>query len=265
MPTNTATVDALAEIPAALAAAQLIPDVLPPSPSFTPSVLFSVVWPSGKQAHLGNELTRDDTLDEPDIVFAGVGVGEGGSDDERRYTLVMCDPDAPSRAEPKYKEFRHWVRNEVLAPSRDTESGTKRSDWEGWWRAAKRGGDTRRRQESSGDDEMAQQCVVEGVYPRVRQRARWNTYDCETITAAAQLGVSKASVRTSFSSDLLVDPRTKSVSNEVMWSGLPANEHNREFWTLGIVSSTLGDFTATLALESEDGMAREFGSEPKRW
>ncbi|KAF4562457.1 hypothetical protein EYR40_004731 [Pleurotus pulmonarius] len=117
MPTNTATVDALAEIPAALAAAQLIPDVLPPSPSFTPSVLFSVVWPSGKQAHLGNELTRDDTLDEPDIVFAGVGVGEGGSDDERRYTLVMCDPDAPSRAEPKYKEFRHWVITGLKYPA----------------------------------------------------------------------------------------------------------------------------------------------------
>ncbi|KAF8625487.1 hypothetical protein AX15_005352 [Amanita polypyramis BW_CC] len=28
---------------------------------------------------------------------------------EATYTLVMTDPDAPSRVEPLYREFRHWV------------------------------------------------------------------------------------------------------------------------------------------------------------
>ncbi|KAF4605940.1 hypothetical protein EYR40_004732 [Pleurotus pulmonarius] len=85
-------VDPLAEVTASLASVQLIPDVVPPSASFSPSVLFSVVWPSGKRASLGNELTRDDTLDEPDVVFTPMGTlnsGEGGS--ETSYTLVMCD------------------------------------------------------------------------------------------------------------------------------------------------------------------------------
>lgn len=103
-------VEPLAEVTASLASVQLIPDVVPPSASFSPSVLFSVVWPNGKAALLGNELTRGETLDEPDIVFTPMGTpksGEGGS--ETSYTLVMCDPDAPSRADPKYKEFRHWV------------------------------------------------------------------------------------------------------------------------------------------------------------
>ncbi|KAG9223558.1 hypothetical protein PLEOSDRAFT_1100961 [Pleurotus ostreatus PC15] len=111
-------VDPLAEVTASLASVQLIPDVIPPSASFSPSVLFSVVWPTGKEALLGNELTRDETLDEPDIVFTPMGTpnsGEGGS--ETSYTLVMCDPDAPSRADPKYKEFRHWVITGLKSPA----------------------------------------------------------------------------------------------------------------------------------------------------
>lgn len=121
------SVDPLAEVTASLASVQLIPDVVPSSASFTPSVLFSVVWPNGKAALLGNELTRDETLDEPDIVFTPMWTPESGEGSiEPSYTLVMCDPDAPSRAEPKYKEFRHWVvRLSLLIDDQRTKARTR--------------------------------------------------------------------------------------------------------------------------------------------
>ncbi|KAG6896179.1 hypothetical protein C0992_009837 [Termitomyces sp. T32_za158] len=43
----------------------VIPDVVPPA--FLPTVLFTLVWPDGKEATLGNFLTREDTLEEPEI------------------------------------------------------------------------------------------------------------------------------------------------------------------------------------------------------
>lgn len=48
----------------------------------------------------------------------GGGAKEGEGEEERRgystkedvsYTLVMTDPDAPSRDDPKFGPFRHWV------------------------------------------------------------------------------------------------------------------------------------------------------------
>jgi phosphatidylethanolamine-binding protein len=31
------------------------------------------------------------------------------ADDNAHYTIIMTDPDAPNRAEPKYREVRHWL------------------------------------------------------------------------------------------------------------------------------------------------------------
>jgi len=97
--------DPLSTVVTALTRESIIPDVLPED--FYPSMLFSVIWPNGKEAVLGNELTREDTLDEPSINFSPMNVppeqayseGEG----ELTYTVVMLDPDAPGRADPKFK------------------------------------------------------------------------------------------------------------------------------------------------------------------
>ncbi|KAF4562456.1 hypothetical protein EYR36_004116 [Pleurotus pulmonarius] len=302
-------VDPLAEVTASLASVQLIPDVVPPSASFSPSVLFSVVWPSGKRASLGNELTRDDTLDEPDVVFTPMGTlnsGEGGS--ETSYTLVMCDRAqsrnirssgtgwateskrvgtlavflharqrrgggydirlylsptarrhdaitrdvAPERArnqrlrDTSMKGKVRTLHFAVIAKADDLRASEtrcwrhrktrNRSDWEGWWRAAKRGGDMRRRE--GNDDRKAVETTRRRSSALSRaciQRARWNTDDCETITAAAQLRVSKASLRTSFSSDPHEQSRYPTRRCAV---GYQRTSTSREFWTLGIVSST---------------------------
>lgn len=59
---------------------------------------------------LGNELTKSDTESVPNVQITPVGALDGESTDANTsYTLVMLDPDAPSRADPKYGPFRHWV------------------------------------------------------------------------------------------------------------------------------------------------------------
>jgi hypothetical protein len=87
---------------------EIIPDILPPN-TFTPSVFFTIVYPNTNiQTNLGNEVQRLNVLDEPEITIAPLNIPEeeGG---EVRYTLVMTDPDAPKRFEPKFRQWRHWV------------------------------------------------------------------------------------------------------------------------------------------------------------
>jgi phosphatidylethanolamine-binding protein len=50
---------------------------------------------------LGNELTPTLVKDVPTVEWTA----DAGS----YYTLVMTDPDAPSRAEPKFREWHHWI------------------------------------------------------------------------------------------------------------------------------------------------------------
>lgn len=94
----------ISAVVAALKGEELIPDILPAD--FSPSLVFSVAWPNGKETALSNELTTGDTVEEPEVKIASDG---GESVTEVSYTLVMVDPDAPSRAEPIYRQFRHWV------------------------------------------------------------------------------------------------------------------------------------------------------------
>jgi len=117
--------DPLSSILKALKTEQIIPDVIPES-KFTPGVLFSVTYPSGKEAVLGAELTKEETADEPDIVITPLNITApaGQTTVDTSYTLVMTDPDAPSRAEPKYRQFRHWVITGLKAPA-STSSETK--------------------------------------------------------------------------------------------------------------------------------------------
>ncbi|KAG6865215.1 hypothetical protein C0991_004416 [Blastosporella zonata] len=88
----------------------VIPEVVPPN--FTPSIFFSIVWPNEKEANSGNFLTREDTLEEPAIHITSASPEASTAS----YTLVMTDPDAPSRADPKYRQFRHWVITGLRIP-----------------------------------------------------------------------------------------------------------------------------------------------------
>ena len=79
---------------------------------------YTIVYPTGREVATGNTLLREDTLDEPDVVITPMNLpfanadSTGEGDDlvkEVSYTLVLTDPDAPSKADPKYRQFRHWV------------------------------------------------------------------------------------------------------------------------------------------------------------
>ncbi len=68
--------------------------------SFIMSVPLTVTY-QGVAARDGNELAPRQVMKPPVIAFKATK--------NRNYTLVMIDPDAPSRHEPIYREFVHWV------------------------------------------------------------------------------------------------------------------------------------------------------------
>jgi hypothetical protein len=105
-----ASLDPISNVITSLKRESIIPDVLPES--FVPLSLLSVTWPSGSEALLGNELEKANIAEEPSflIVPLNIPTEQAYSDkDELTYTVAFFDPDAPSRADAKYKSFRHWV------------------------------------------------------------------------------------------------------------------------------------------------------------
>ncbi|KAG0297289.1 hypothetical protein BGZ96_007026 [Linnemannia gamsii] len=84
---------------AALRQDGIIPDVLD---SFQSKTLLMVSFGSNKEVALGNKLTVQETQHAPQVSFQAESPGD-------QYTLIMTDPDAPSRNDPKMREYRHWV------------------------------------------------------------------------------------------------------------------------------------------------------------
>ncbi|KIY47891.1 PEBP-like protein [Fistulina hepatica ATCC 64428] len=82
---------------------ELIPTLLPES--FVPSedVTFSIVYPRLSFAP-GQVVQLALTADEPQI-----SITFANDSGNALYTLAMLDPDAPSRADPKFRSWRHWV------------------------------------------------------------------------------------------------------------------------------------------------------------
>ncbi|KAF8845560.1 PEBP-like protein [Paxillus ammoniavirescens] len=107
--------DPFSAVTVAVRQAGIIPDVIPDKSPFTPEALLVVKWPTGKQATLGNTLTTIDTADEPSVSFTPMQSFAAASD--IGYTLVMTDPDAPSRENPKMGQWRHWVVTGLQAPA----------------------------------------------------------------------------------------------------------------------------------------------------
>ncbi|SPP88128.1 protein D3 [Drosophila guanche] len=77
--------------------AGIIPDII----DVKPKAKATITYPSGAQVDLGKELTPTQVKDEPTVVYDA----EAGS----LYTLLLVDPDAPSREDPKFREILHWA------------------------------------------------------------------------------------------------------------------------------------------------------------
>ncbi|XP_015610252.1 protein D2 isoform X2 [Cephus cinctus] len=75
----------------------VIPDVV----DTVPPSFAKVVYPNNLTIEIGKEYTPTQVKDQPSVSWDA----EAGS----FYTLCMTDPDAPSRKEPKFREWHHWL------------------------------------------------------------------------------------------------------------------------------------------------------------
>jgi phosphatidylethanolamine-binding protein (PEBP) family uncharacterized protein len=75
---------------------QVVPDVIANAPTEKVEVTYS-----SHNVDLGNVLTPTQVQHPPTLKWTGDG--------NSLYTLIMTDPDAPSRKEPKFREWHHWL------------------------------------------------------------------------------------------------------------------------------------------------------------
>uniref|UniRef100_A0A0N4Z6M9 Phosphatidylethanolamine-binding protein n=1 Tax=Parastrongyloides trichosuri TaxID=131310 RepID=A0A0N4Z6M9_PARTI len=76
---------------------EIVPDVV----SKIPQKVVKVSFDSGVSVNMGNKLTPRQVKNLPKVEF--------DADPQGLYTLAMTDPDAPSRTDPKFREWEHWL------------------------------------------------------------------------------------------------------------------------------------------------------------
>ncbi|XP_014208326.1 protein D2 isoform X1 [Copidosoma floridanum] len=101
----------------ALKTHEVVPDVI----DTVPPALVKVSYPSGVSVEIGKELTPTQVKDQPTV--------DWDADTSAFYTLCMTDPDAPSRKEPKFREWHHWLVANI--PGKDVSKGEVLSDYIG--------------------------------------------------------------------------------------------------------------------------------------
>lgn len=77
--------------------AGIIPDII----DSKPIAVANVTYAGSMQVSLGNELQPKQVKNEPKVIWDAEG--------ESLYTLLMVDPDAPSRETPTLREVLHWL------------------------------------------------------------------------------------------------------------------------------------------------------------
>ncbi|KAH8288308.1 hypothetical protein KR054_000668, partial [Drosophila jambulina] len=83
--------------------------------------LLQVTYGGGLIVNMGGELTPKEVKGQPKV--------EWDADSNDLYTLVLTDPDAPSRKDPKYREWHHWLV--VNIPGKQVEKGEVLTDYVG--------------------------------------------------------------------------------------------------------------------------------------
>eukprot|EP01113_Clastostelium_recurvatum_P020752 TRINITY_DN24567_c0_g1_i1.p1 TRINITY_DN24567_c0_g1~~TRINITY_DN24567_c0_g1_i1.p1 ORF type:complete len:208 (+),score=38.65 TRINITY_DN24567_c0_g1_i1:58-624(+) len=89
----------MADVTRDLAKNEIVPDVVHHLPEGLS--LLQVNYPSGVAAEMGNILTPRQVKDQPSVQYEF----EKGA----YYTLILADPDAPSRRDAKFRCWKHWV------------------------------------------------------------------------------------------------------------------------------------------------------------
>lgn len=98
----------------------VVPDVLE-AVDFSAEI--EVVFGGGLKVAPACDLTPAKTRSTPAVRVLS------GAKPDVAYTLLMVDPDAPSRASPKYREWLHWIV--VNCPGADVSKGLTVSDYMG--------------------------------------------------------------------------------------------------------------------------------------
>ncbi|XP_021929653.1 protein D2-like isoform X2 [Zootermopsis nevadensis] len=94
----------------------VVPDVIDTAPSAKLEVSYG-----SEKVDDGNELTPTKVKDPPTVNW--------GADDGSYYLLCMTDPDAPSRKDPKFREWHHWLVGNI--PGNDVSQGETLSEYVG--------------------------------------------------------------------------------------------------------------------------------------
>lgn len=96
---------------------QVVPDVIDAKPSAS----IKVTYPSNVEVQQGNELAPTKVKDVPKFEFEAKA--------DQLYTLVMVDPDAPSRKDPKFREILHYLVSNI--PGNDVAKGDTLAEYIG--------------------------------------------------------------------------------------------------------------------------------------
>ncbi|KAF2187193.1 PEBP-like protein [Zopfia rhizophila CBS 207.26] len=105
--------DSVLEVRAELKKAEIIPTVID---DFVPSLTLSVSWPK-KRASLGNTIKPKHVQDQPSIKLHDETNPDGCATTNMTYVITLTDPDAPSRDNPEWSEFCHWIAANVSLSS----------------------------------------------------------------------------------------------------------------------------------------------------
>lgn len=94
---------------------EIFEDVLP---QFTPKGLLQVSYGGNNEVALGNTLSVAETKSKPKVQFvldAPTNSSEEGVNitEQDRFTLVLTDPDAPSRTDKKWSEYAHFIASDI--------------------------------------------------------------------------------------------------------------------------------------------------------
>ncbi|XP_063914386.1 protein D2-like [Zophobas morio] len=100
----------------AFAKSEITPDVVP----IAPTKLLKVEYKT-KEVQLGNQITPKEVRDEPKVTYTG--------EPQAFYTLVMTDPDAPSRQKHPMREWNHWLVGNI--PGSDVSKGEVLTEYVG--------------------------------------------------------------------------------------------------------------------------------------
>ncbi|XP_057334536.1 protein D2-like isoform X1 [Microplitis mediator] len=96
---------------------EVVPDVI----DKPPAAVLQVNYANNVKVELGIELTPTKVKDPPTVHW--------DADSGSFYTLCMTDPDAPSREQPTYREWHHWLVSNI--PGNEISKGEVLSDYIG--------------------------------------------------------------------------------------------------------------------------------------